>query len=97
MARNAGCSRVKSRHWLLALLLSQPLHAADTVTPTARDGGSAARGRMPELPSPELLEFLGEWTDEKGAAIDPFTLPKLDQKNAAPKKDSGDTDEKDAR
>lgn len=48
-------------------------------------------------PSPELLEFLGEWTDEKGRGIDPFTLPKLDTKEATPKKGSGDDDEKDAR
>lgn len=48
-------------------------------------------------PSPELLEFLGEWTDGKGVAIDPFALPKLDTKNAALKKESGDDDEKDAR
>lgn len=45
-------------------------------------------------PSPELLEFLGEWTDEKGAAIDPFSLPKFDTTAAAAKKDSGDDDEK---
>lgn len=48
-------------------------------------------------PSPELLEFLGEWTDDQGKAIDPFSLPKLDTKTAAPKKDSGDTDENNAR
>lgn len=79
MARRKRLARVKSGRWLLATLLSLPLHAADAP------------------PSPELLEFLGEWTDEKGTAIDPFTLPKLDTKNTAPKKESGDTDEKDAR
>lgn len=49
-----------------------------------------------EPPSPELLEFLGEWTDDKGAAIDPFALPSVAEKKTN-KKESGDDDEQDAR
>lgn len=54
------------------------------------------RAAEPE-PTPELLEFLGEWTDDQGRAIDPFFLPKLNAKSAMPQQDSGDDDEKEAR
>ena len=36
-----------------------------------------------ELPSMELLEFLGEWQDENGNAIDPGELAQLQIDSAA--------------
>lgn len=55
-------------------------------TASRSDGGEEREPAPSERPSPELLEFLGEFADERGEWLDPLDL---DESDALPDAGSG--------
>ena len=72
--------------WVLSLL-SLWLVSAQGAPPPAGQKSEPAKSAEPAKPSMELLEFLGEWADDKGDVIDPqamehLQVPKQEQHHA---------------